>query len=257
MSVHFERALVLINLGRPAQAEEELRRVLVEQPRNSIVHRLLAWCLAQQSHLPQARAEAEEAIRLQPDSDYAHQTLGWILIQQHCWKEAEDALREAVRLNPRDAEHFFMLAYYFSQRKRWRDCEETARQGLRIDAQHCNCANTLAEALLHLNRPHEAQRVLKAVMAKDPENAWTHFTQGFLYQEQDKLEKALYHFREAARINPSNTDAHKAIRILGIRMGLAELVWGLLISLYLGYHLVNFLIDVFKFLVWGQRPKKQ
>jgi Tfp pilus assembly protein PilF len=240
MSVHLERALVLVGLRRPVQAEEELRRALAEQPNNSTAHRLLAWCLALQDRLPQAQAEAEEAVRLQPDSDMAHHSLGWIRIRQRRWTEAEKALQEAIRLDPRYPDHFFMLAHLFSQRRRWRDCEEAAREGLRLDPSHVNCANSLAQALIHLDRPNEAQTVLRMVMAKDPENEWAHITQGLFYQRGNRPEQSLYHYEEAARINPENTSVHECIEQLKRR----PIAWSPMLGVlgYLLYKLITYLL---------------
>jgi tetratricopeptide (TPR) repeat protein len=124
-----------------------------------------------------------------------------------------------------------MLAHLFSQQERWNDSTETAREGLCLDPDNVLCAKSLARALIHMNRLGEAQEILKVVMAKDPEEEWTHTIQGLLYHKQNKLEASLHHFQEAARINPENTNAHKAIKQLQEQLQKHPFTWAALLPL--------------------------
>lgn len=211
MNTYLDRAQVLIDLERWTQAGDELRRELTERPGNPLAHRLLALCLACQDSLSEARAEVEEAIRLQPDSDHAHQILGWILVKQRRYPEAEKAYREAIRLNPQGSHHFFMLSNLCALTGEWSASENIAREGLRINPDDVNCANALAVALVEKKELKEAQAVLDAAIAQDPENSGSHVNRGWFYMRQFNIAKSLEHFHEAARIDPENNEAHEYI----------------------------------------------
>lgn len=214
MSQHLERARILLDLKRPAQAEQEVRRELAVRPENPEAHRLLARSLFEQGRLAEAQAELQETIRLQPDCDYAHRLHGCILTAQGSYQPAryqlaEQAIREALRLNPYDSYHFYSLAYLFHQQERWSECADAARDGLRIDPDNLCCANLLAKVLIEMKRGEEAQEILTAVMAKNPEDAWSHTNQGWLCLNQKKPTEALQHFREAARLDPETPKLHR------------------------------------------------
>lgn len=256
MSVHLQRALELARLRQSAQAEEVLRRALREEPRNAAVHRLLAWCLAMQDRLPQAQRQAQEAIRLQPDCDMAYHAFGWILFRQGRWQEAEKAIREAIRLAPEDADHFFLLAQLFAQQGRWRESVEAARQGRQIDPRHVNCGTSLAQALRQMKRYQEAQEILQTTRITTAERAGTHGNQQSLVDEQRQLEKSLYAFQESARVEPVIANTQLKTTEIRTRFNIYNIIAAVIFLLFITYHVINYAIDLFNFIVWGHRPRR-
>jgi tetratricopeptide (TPR) repeat protein len=83
-----------------AQAVEEYRAALQENPNNAILHFILAYALNIQGKFDEGIAELREAIRLKPDFAGAHNSLGNALATR---KDIDSALLEyhtALRLNP-------------------------------------------------------------------------------------------------------------------------------------------------------------
>src|SRR5262249_2378545 len=81
---------------------------------------------------------------------------------------------------------------------------EAAERGLNAEAGHTGCANLRAMALNQLGRGAEAGRALHDALAQDPENAVTHANQGWTALQTGDAKKALEHFREALRLDPTN-----------------------------------------------------
>ena len=88
---------------------------------------------------------------------------------------------------------------------------DAAEKGLHVDSEHVGCANLRARALINLGRKAEANDTLDDALSKDPENAWTHANRGWALLEQSDRQRALEHFREALRLDPTLESARIGI----------------------------------------------
>ena len=211
MNPNLERALLLYQQSRHELAENELRQALAAEPRDEYAHALLGLCLAQREQFKEATEEAQQAIHLAPDFPFAHYALAHILHDRHRNDEALAAINEAIRLDSSDADHFALLSQIHVSERRWPSALEAAEQGLQLDAEHVGCTNLRAIALVKLGRKAEAGATIDAALAKAPENSVTHANQGWTLLERGDPKKALEHFREALRLDPSNTWARHGI----------------------------------------------
>jgi tetratricopeptide (TPR) repeat protein len=202
MNASLERARVLLRQGRPDLGEPELRKALAEEPNNAVAHGLLSVTLAERGQLQEATREAEEAVHLAPDRPFSHYALANVLFDRERLVEAKAAIEEAIRLDPLDADYLALLANIFWAQGRWRQTLEVAEQGLALDAEHDACTNLRAMALVKLGRGVEAGLAFDAALARDPENAVTHASQGWALLHRGDHPTALDHFREALRIDP-------------------------------------------------------
>ena len=78
-----------------------------------------------------------------------------------------------------------------------------AEQGLQHDAEHVGCNNARAMALTRLGRTAEAGQTLASALEREPENAWSHANLGWASLHEGDSKKALEHFREALRLDPT------------------------------------------------------
>lgn len=203
MDKHFQRALVLLEQSRHDLAERELRQALAADPDHGMAHAYLALCLAERDELTQATEEARTAIRLAPEWPVAHATLAQVLARRNRHDEAVTAIQEALRLDPADADSFALLAAIRLEQRDWPAALKAAQQGLEHDAEHIGCNNFRAMALTKLGRAEEAGLTIASALARAPEDAYSHANQGWTYLHQRDTSKALEHFREALRLDPT------------------------------------------------------
>ena len=214
MSSAFQRGLVLWNQSNYEHASREFRRVLAESPDDVPAHVLLSLCLG---NMPQPEAkldalrEAEEAIRLDPEYSYAHYARAIALQHLDRFRDGETAIGEAIRLEPEKADYRASLAGILAARRRWPEALDAADTGLAIDAENVNCLNLRALALVNLGRKAEAAATLGNALADDPEDPLTHANQGWTYLHRGDPAKALEHFRESLRLDPTNEWARLGI----------------------------------------------
>lgn len=203
MDPHKQRAQVLIEQGRCDLAEEQIRQALLADPNDAHAHGMLAYCLSETDRLPQALSEARQAVHLAPDDSYTHFIHAHVLDQMDKLKEAESVVRQAIALDPTVATYHGKLAGVLLQQRKWSDALQAAETGLEHDAEHVGCNNLRAQALVKLGRREEAGLTMDAALARDPDNAFTHANQGWTLLERGDHKKAMEHFREALRLDPT------------------------------------------------------
>lgn len=203
-SPQLQRALVLHQQGRHDLAEKELRQHLATEPNDGFAHGLLAICSLEQERLNEAEQSAREAIGVAPDLAFTHYALARVLSSRNREAEAATAIREAIRLEPTDADFHCTLAGIEFDRRDWSAALAAAEMGLQFDPEHVGCNNIRAMALVKLGRKAEAGVTIERTLARDPDDAYSHANQGWTLLEQGQRKKAMEHFRESLRLDPTN-----------------------------------------------------
>lgn len=213
MSAHLQRGLILIEQGRFDLAEKELNLALAEDPDSPRAHAFLALCLNERQEYQRATEEARQAVERAPEWPTAHWIMAQVYASRNRLDEAERAAREALRLDPDNPGPYATLARIHLARRDWAEALKFAEGGLAVDAENVPCGNLRAMALTKLGRTQEAAAAVESALARDPENALGHANLGWNYLHQGNHQKALEHFREALRIDPTHQYA---------KMGLVE-----------------------------------
>lgn len=211
MSVHYDRAALLLRQHRPEQAEAELRQALQEDPNHAQAHGLLALCLADREQYADAAHEAEAAVGLSPDDPFCHYAMACVLARRNRFREAETVVQRAIELDPWNSSYFALLAQVRSRQKQWRAALEAAEQGLDCDPEDADCTNQRVTALLGLGRKAEAEAAVQGTLARDPENSDSHAALGWTLLEKRQYPAALEHFREALRLEPDSAWARSGL----------------------------------------------
>jgi tetratricopeptide (TPR) repeat protein len=92
----YESAMTLERMGRVADAETRLRRVIALQPERADAMNALGYGLADRNvNLDEARELIEKAHKIAPEDAAILDSMGWIAFRQGKLKEAEEFLRRA------------------------------------------------------------------------------------------------------------------------------------------------------------------
>lgn len=211
MTVRVMRGIHLLELGRTADAEREFRAALTEQPNNAYAHALLSRCLVERKEFDEATREAEAAVGLGPDDPRSHFALARVWHERNYDDRALHSIGEAIRLQPQEAEYFAFRAMLHLGASRWSEALADAETGLRSDPEHINCNNLRAMALVKLGRRNEAGNTIDAALARDPQDAFSHANKGWALLEARDPKRAMNHFREALRLQPTMEYARAGI----------------------------------------------
>lgn len=252
---HLQRAELLINQGRFDLAEEHVRRALLEQPEHALPHSYLALCLSQAQRHREATDAARRAVGLAPDDPYGHRVLASVLHARDDAASALVAIDEALRLAPDDVQAWAIRGSVHLARRQWPAALADAEQGLAFDPEHEDCANVRAAALARLGRTAEAGHALRAALARNPTSATSHANTGWTLLQVGEPRKAIGHFREALRLDPTMDHARTGIveamkaRNFFYRWFLSYLLfmnslssraqWGILIGGYIAFQIAR------------------
>lgn len=211
MNERLQRAQLLIQQSRFDLAERELRGSLAQDPGDWLSHAYLALSLLRLSKAPEALQEARAAIGSRPDAPYAHYVLALVLDETGKRAEARAAALQARELDPEDPDYPAMLGRMDLEEKRWQQALENAESGLSLDPEHVDSANVRAQALVKLGRGQEAGLTLQSTLSREPESAVTHANMGWTFLEGGDHRRALEHFRESLRLDPTMEWAREGI----------------------------------------------
>lgn len=212
IDVILDQAKLLLDQGRPRDAEAKLRVFLQQEPDSHLALSLLARCYYALKDFDKGIATIREAIRRNPDESFYHYLQGFGYYQLDKLEQAKADLHTAIQLNPWVAEYYGLLAFCLFGEKNFAATLEKANEGLAIDASSLTCLNARSMALNKLKRTDEAMATMQDALSQDPDSEFTHATIGWNLLERGKHKEAAHHFREALRINPVMTSAQSGLK---------------------------------------------
>lgn len=281
------RAELLLEQGRIADAEKEIKKHLSEFPEHAYAIAVLARIYIQSGKYNDALTAIDSAIRLDASSGYYYYIKAVILLNQHNDQQAEIFIAFAVNADPDSAEYFAVWADIKLYQKKYAEALVKADEGLRRDPANVHCLNTRASAQVKLNNKNDAYSTIEGALNEDPDNAYTHANYGWGLLEKGEHQKALVHFREALRLDPQMEYAREGMVeamkakymvyrwFLNYQFWMAKqsnkMQWGVIIGLYLLSRVLRvveetnpalspyifpvlILLSMFAFLTWVIQP---
>src|ERR1051325_72134 len=98
-----QRASLLIEHKRFAEAERELRMLLTTEPNHPYALALLGLSRTELGNHDEAIGFLKQALGQQPDNSYFLYLLGLVYLRKHNTKEAEKYLVSAISIDPHNA----------------------------------------------------------------------------------------------------------------------------------------------------------
>ena len=206
-----ERARLLLERRRPAEAEREARAVLSRDAEDVEALLLLGVCLSRNGRREEGLAAVRKAVGLRPDASEPRRLLGHLLLELGRLDDAEGAADAAVMLNPGGADGDALCALIALQRRDWANALAWADRGLAGDPQHPTCADVRGVALLQLGRADEAGETIAARLRDDPDDPDAHTGAGWRALDRRRPKEALEHFHAALRLEPDHGRARAGL----------------------------------------------
>jgi tetratricopeptide (TPR) repeat protein len=197
-----ERALVYRTLGRLADAEEILRRLLAEAPGDPGLRTDLAVTLARRQRLEEAAAELGRALADDPSHAEAWYNLGVVRSRGAGRQvaesgDAEAAYRRALELAPDHPQAHNALGVLLAGRGELVPALDHLRAAAGAAPEWAEARFNLGVALDGAGRPAEALAAVERAVELDPDNARFHFALGSLYAARGEAARALDHLERA------------------------------------------------------------
>lgn len=206
----------LLAVRRPEQAEQVVRRHLAADPQEAVAYELLTVTLLNQSgRATEALETIVQAIALDAESSDAHYFHSVALLRSSQTYAALQAIGEALRLDSQNANYHGYKAVILNTRRQEADALWAANAGLAINPRNLECLYQRILALRKLQRFPEATATIMQLAQQHPNHALSQRLLGESAQRDMHPLVAETHFREALRLDPSDSVAQeKLLRLL-------------------------------------------
>ena len=133
---HLDKARVLYDNGRVADATEELKAALRLNELSSVVHIKLMEIYAELGRNDDAEAQHEHASRVLPDHPSVHFTIGWIRLNRGRYPQAVEAFERVIGLDPDYADAYAQLGQALEQQGQGERATPEYRRALERKPRH-------------------------------------------------------------------------------------------------------------------------
>lgn len=251
------RAVSLLEKNEFYQAEDALAPLMAQDPPNAQVLQLMGVIRRAYGRLDEAEEFYRRSLAIDAAQPHVHHNLGNVLRAKGDFAGSAAAQREAIRLKPNYVEAHLNLALALSDLGDHDGAVKSCRDALRIQPNYLLAKQTLAAELCALDRPAEAERLVKqtldlgvrddrqraalehnlgialkqqkkfgealgfldAARAKVPDMPLVDYNRGSTLQHLGRMEEAVDSYRNAIRRNPLDMAAHQEMNELLYRLG--------------------------------------
>lgn len=197
-----QRAIDLVQNGRPAEAETLARALRVQHPDVALIALILANALGSQMKYDEARGHYEAAVRLAPDYPEARNTYGRFLMEFGEYERAEGEFRAALQLRRDMPQALVNYAMLLGRLGRYPLGVEHARRAVRVEPKNLEAYLTLGRLLSSSAREMEAVETYEQALENGLKEGLIYSRLGTSYTKLDQYDKAMECFNKAVESSP-------------------------------------------------------
>ncbi|MCX5201290.1 tetratricopeptide repeat protein [Streptomyces sp. NBC_00237] len=216
-----DRADLLIEVGRHAEARELLARRLAEEPSDVRAWARMFRCHTAAGEYEEAERALDQASAYDPDYAYAHILRSYFFHGAPNWHKALAAGREAVRCAPDEWSAHVALArsmtHPFDQ---WPAALEVAFEAVRLAPGEPDAHHAVYFYAELLKRQDLVESSARSALAVDPECTWAHkvLAEARAADPTAKLSEVADSYATALGVLPQDREMHQALRAAVYRM---------------------------------------
>jgi predicted O-linked N-acetylglucosamine transferase (SPINDLY family) len=130
------------------------------------------------------------------------------LLDAQRFEEAKSLLVEVCEKSPGDAQAWFLLGAVYGAQQAFSECAKCSHKAVLIDPGNVNAHLNLAQAYMHLDRPHDAINTYRAVIALSPDHAIAMKNIGHALVQIGSWSEAVTHLERVRALIPNDPEVH-------------------------------------------------
>jgi tetratricopeptide (TPR) repeat protein len=205
--------------GRYRDGAAQLKFASDAQPDNLELRYNLAQSYLWSEQYPEALREFQFLLSKDPESAPVHILLGEALDASNRTKEATEEFEAAVKATTVPPDAHFGLGYLYWKQQRYEDACREFEAELASQPQHAQALTYLGDAEMHTGKDTQSETHLRHALALDANMRLAHLDLGIVLAAKSLSDEAVRQFREAIRIDPSQSDAHYRLGRLWSSLG--------------------------------------
>jgi superkiller protein 3 len=217
--IRFARGRLLFQLDRPTDAIREMESAIERDAARHEWHSELAEHLMEMGRPAEAQNWLRSAIGHAPDLPAYPIRLAEAQAACEEWEPAVATLRSACSRWPDHVPAWRMLGSLFLEQGDLDGAQEVLTHALSLSPGDAGTHVVLGEVYLRQNELEKAREAFQQALTLDPDNATAHVHMGRLYDFEGLLDKAMDSYHRALRIDPEHLQAHFYIGRLCHREG--------------------------------------
>jgi tetratricopeptide (TPR) repeat protein len=270
MFQHLERGNILYHQRRYAEAEEEYRKILAQDPTNPFALAMIAQCFLETDQNKKALEFAKKSMQLGSESPTIYYILARCFFFNNLPEEALSTIQAGQQIDPSNPDFFLLKSQIAYFRQDWELALQEAERGLALDSEDITLINLRARALVKLNRTEEASATMDYALHQAPDSSFSHANKGWVAIERNEFEQAITHFKEALRLNATNEFAKSGLKeaikaknklyriVLKYFLWMEKLQekyrWGFIIGVYILYRIALYLAETSELMAMIMMP---
>ncbi|HWZ53106.1 MAG TPA: tetratricopeptide repeat protein [Candidatus Acidoferrales bacterium] len=210
--------------GRAEQASESIefyKKALALQPGSAVIMERLAEIYAKSQRVREAVAQAQEVLKIDPDNLSAHRLLARIYVrtlgdasagelQKENLAKAVDQFNAILKLDPKDTSSALWLARLYRFENQHVEAEKILREVLRRDPDNGPALEQLSQLLIDAGRSQDAIDLLSQA-AGNSASPDIYDLLGDAYSQNKEFAKAEVAYRHAVELDPDDPGHHHGL----------------------------------------------
>jgi tetratricopeptide (TPR) repeat protein len=216
---YFTKGLLLLNLKRPAEAEEAMRSGIARSPDNAVGHYHLGRILLETGKVDDATASFERAITANASFEPAYLALASMHEARHDRDQAVAVLKKYLQhVNPRNREIRHQLVRMYVEAKDYQGAKKELEELIADDPSDLDAQ--LRMALIHGEQKEYAQAIerLNVILKARPAELKVRDYLGYIYEESKDTQKALETYAFNVQLEPTFFEGHLHLGVLYYRL---------------------------------------
>jgi len=216
---YFSKGLLLLNLKKPAEAEEAMRTGLTRSPDSAVGHYHLGRLLQEAGRIDEAAASFERAIQAGPSFEPGYLALASLYESKPDRERAIGVLKKYMQVvNPKSRDVRHHIARLYIEHKDFPGAMAVLEELIADDPGDLDAQ--LRMALIYGEQkeyPKAIDRLLEILKARPAELKVRDYL-GFLYEESKDTKKALETYTFNVQLEPSFFEGHLHLGVLQYRL---------------------------------------
>ncbi len=205
------RGDMLLDLGRPVEAERLFREALAGEPGNADLLVGLARAQLGQQRYAEAEQAAGDALGLDPENLTGLLVISAAMAGQDNAAGGLEAVRHGLRLAPGLSVFHRQEGALLLASDRPQAALESLERARALDPEDSDAASFTAAALMELRRLDDADRAVRDALRLDPDNAEAHRIRGLLALRRGGGAAAVEAHRRALQLDPTDPDYREGL----------------------------------------------
>ena len=216
---YFSKGLLLLNLKRPAEAEQAMRAGIAKSPDNAVGHYHLGRILLESGKVDEAMASFDRAITVNATFEPAYLALASIHEARHEKDRAVAVLKKYLQnVNPRNREIRHQLVRIYVDAKDYQGARKELEDLIAEDPSDLDAQ--LRMALIHGELKEYPQAIdrLNGILKARPAELKVRDYLGYIYEESKDTQKAIETYTLNLQLEPTFFEGHLHLGVLYYRL---------------------------------------